>query len=710
MKIDECLTTRSEITQLEILDNNKAAVATKIHGIKIFSFDECEVQKNLSSKTLNSSTTAITFSPNGEMLAYANSDTIYVIYVPTHQVIKTIQVPDEEIEILKFDPNSKYIIAGTKNGRVLQYKYDNSSVLSRLCSFPYQKDNQRTKIRKNFVSSFAFYKNKVACSGYDGAIFIIDLLSRANQNVISHTRVRINALCFLDEDTIISGNIDGVIQVISLKDKRVYRRINAPFTKISQILIMPNPNYIMVSSNANYLVIIDIKNFKVVDSKYLEFEDKISKIALSKDETLLVGLENFKLLQIKLPSIAKLKSLIDKNLLAQAFKLLASEPMIRNSHEHIKLQEKYQEYFNRAVNALINNNADAATAFLKIFENTPSKKEEIMMLFKGFQEYPRFKNLILEYKYSIAYAMSSKYPALKHTPQYKKMEKIWKDIFSDAQRQMVLNRDDLAKEILAPYMTTAVKRPLIKFILNHNKKFLEFLKAIESREFETMEKLAKENEVFTQIPTYTALHSEIKDNVKRVTEYIKVGNIDLAKVYLEKIEESPYLQTTSLKLHKECENVRKLQIHYNNNELLSSYETLDTYKHLHETDLGVFLEESWSKLIITSEEYALKGDIKGLKNTLGHLIKLRSRSDKIGELLRVSFHTKLTQLISDKNYEKAKDITLTYLDTFGLDTEINYILKLFAESSTLEIDITQQHQKARKRDSWIKSNYFKKLT
>ncbi len=710
MKINQCISARSEITQLEVLDGDKAAISTKEHGIKIFSIDKCKLIKSLSGKTLSSKTTALTFSPNGKILAYANSDTIYVIEVSTHKLIKTIQINSEEIEILRFDPSSTYVVAGTKNGRVFQYKHDNSSLLSRLCSFPYQTESPRSKIRKNFVSSFAFYKQKVACSGYDGAIFIIDLLSRANKKVLSHARVRIDALCFLDENTIISGNVDGVIQITPLKDERLHRRINAPFTKITQILPMPNPNYVMVSSNSDYLAIVDIKNYKILDSKYLEFEDKISKIALCSNETLLVGLENFKLLRVELPSAAQLQSLITGNYLEEAFKLVISEPMLRDSIEHKKLQDIYQKRYEKAANALLRNNVDAAKGFVDEFANVPSKKEEIYALFKGFEEYPKFISLVFGYKYSLAYAMSVKYPALKQTSPYKEMEKSWKEAFSDAQRQMLQNREEIAKKTLTPYMTTTSKRALIKFILNDNKKFLEFLKAIENREFETMEKLAKEFETFTQIPTYVALRNKLEDNVKKAKEYVNLGKVALAKGYLEKMKETPSFQDITLKLYRECENVNRLQAAYDKNELRACYEMLDSHKRLSETVLGGLLEERWSKLISKAEAYALNGDMRGVKQTLGHLIKVRSRVDKIGELLRISFHVKIKQLLSKKNLEKANAIIRTYLDTFGVDTEISEIIELFTQNGGVEIDLTPMNRKYRKRDNWIKSAYFNKLS
>ncbi|RLA81894.1 MAG: hypothetical protein DRG78_08425 [Epsilonproteobacteria bacterium] len=703
-KINECLTSRSEITQLHQLSNSNIIYSTKLHGVKILSAEDCIVERNLSSKHLNSKTTATAFSNNGELLAFSNSSAIYVIYIPTHKIIKTIKLVNESVEILAFDPSSTYIIAGTKNGRVLQYRYNSTSLLSRLCSFPHQRKDERIiKIRQNFVSAFTFFENKMACSGYGGSIFILDLHSRVNSSIISHSRVRINAICFLDIDTIITGNVDGVIQITSLRDKRVNKRINAPLMKINQIILMPNPDYIIVSSESNYLTLINIKTFKVIDSKYLEFQEKINKILLLEDESLLVALANKTLLKIELPSISRLNSLITHNSLDEAFALVAKEPMIRGSQEHIKLEEAYQAFLSKAIKALIHNDKDLAKQLTNMFKNIPSKKEEIRSLFDGFEKYSRLQALFLERKYALAYAMCSKYPALKQTQQFKKMEKIWKVSFNDAQRQIALGRDDIAKSILSEYMTIAAKRPLIKFILNHNKKFLEFLKAVDRKEFSKLNTLIKENEMFTQIPTYIALNNEIQGYLDEIKECFRVGNIELANIFLLKIETIPYLKGEVEKFQVEAKHIQKLHTAYNKGDFISCYTILDTYQSLNSIELGKFLQKHWSKRVTKCEEYAIEGNIKALKQILGELLKLPTRKEKIGDLLRTSFHSKIELLTKKKSFKNAENIIYSYIDIFGLDSEIELASHTFEEISGTKLAIVEDQHRKKSRDAWFTS-------
>lgn len=165
MKINECVNTRSEITELKVLGDKLIAYSTKLHGLKFYSLEESKTTLNLSSEFLNSQTAAIAFSKDSKHVALANAQVIDILHIPSNQLIKKIST-DEDLEILAFDLSSMYIIAGTKSGRVLQYRYNEISLLSRLCSFPANQEIDRSKIKQNFVSAFAFHKNKIACSGY----------------------------------------------------------------------------------------------------------------------------------------------------------------------------------------------------------------------------------------------------------------------------------------------------------------------------------------------------------------------------------------------------------------------------------------------------------------------------------------------------------------------------------------------------------------
>jgi len=701
LKIYECQSAKSDITGLTILNDRLVAYSTKFHGVKIFDLETCEIKKSIAHISLNSSVSVSSFSPNGHYFAFANAPFLFIIDIETKELFQKIEVHDEEIQLLSFDATSSYIVAGTKNGRVLQYKINQSHLLSRLCSFPHEREaSLKIKDDKNFVSAFAFYKNQFACSGYGGAIFIIDFYAQANKNILTYSKNRVDALCFLDENRLAIGGIDGNIDIVFLNNHHAYKSIRTPISGIKQLLIMPNPNYLMVVGKSNSVAIVDIQNYKITHSRYIEFETTISYAAISNSDSLVAALENNKIVNVALPGITKLRSLILQNSLAEAFKMAAKEPMLQGSYEYKMLEEKFEKSYESATKALINQNNALALQILSPYKDVPSKATKIKELFEAFRHYLRFQALFLEKKYALAYAICSKYEPLKLTLQYQKMEQVFKLVFANAQRHILQNNLESAKALLAPYSTVLSKKPLIKLLLTQNREFVALLKAIQNRDFQTINLLIDKNELFKQIPNYIALYKQIEETLQKSDDAIQKGEIREAKKLLSTLQGVPDIEQKVEELHRKCKHVLTLQKAYREDNFVECYEILDMYQHLKTIEIGILLEKHWSKLMQSCEEFALCGNIKGIKNTLGELIWLHGRRHKIGDLLRVSFHVRIQTLMKTKDFKGAEALIYTYIDIFGIDSEMSQIMQHFELSSSRRLAITEEQSQRPRRDSW----------
>ena len=693
------LRTHSKIREIKKLDNNIIAICTDSHGIKLLSFDDCNTIQNISHENLNTNTSAIAFSPNSEFLSFSFDSFIYILHMPSNIVIKTINTQEEKIEMLTFDLESKYIIGTTKTGRVLQYRYDGSSLLARLYSF----DEQNTKNKATTVSSFAFYKNYMACGSNNGTIFTIDLHSRTNKIIFNNNNSRVNSIIFLNSTDIISADNKGNIYFNSLKNNKLIKKIETGFTKVKQIVLMPNPDFLMVVGDTNYISIYDIKKYKLLYNKYIEFDDIVKKLIVVDEFTLLASLNNNSLEKVKLPDSNELNSLIVKNSLDKAFLLVQQHTMLKDTKEYKDLEKAYENIYNQALEALINQNKNKATELTKVFKYTDSKKEEIKLLFQAFDNYARFKSLYIEKKYPLAYTMASKFPALQKTFQYAKMEEQWSQTFKNAQRQIAYGRYDNASSLLNEYATVIQKRPIIKLVLKNNHDFLEFLKAIELKDFQKVEKIAKTNELFTKVPTYTGIKDEINLALEDLQKDINNSDIKSAIKKITKLQNIDHITKELSILKNECSAIEKLHNAYEKNDFVACYEVYDKYHVLSTNELGILLQKQWSKIISKCEVFALKGNIKDIKTTLGEFINLSSRRDKIGDLFRVSFHSKIKGLLAQKKYKKAEAIIYSYIDIFGLDNEIISIMKMYENFSKTRLAITQNQNNRIDRDNWINS-------
>jgi len=586
----------------------------------------------------------------------------------------------------------------------MQYRHDGRFRLSRLCSFGHNTSSSTQKIKNNYVSAFASKGALLAFSGYGGIITILKMHSYAGKHSIDASRVRINVLCFLNEEQIISGNADGLIQIHSLKKYQNTVQINTPFVNVQQILLMPNPRYIMVSGKSKSLIIIDTLQEKIISTNYLSFKENVSHISLTQDKNLLVVLENNKVIKVILPTSGDIKSFILNNEIDKAYLILDGDPMFEDSREKKRVDVMFEIACSHAIEALMVSNTKEAHRVLRKFNNIQSKKDDVDSIFKAFELFPRFKTLYLNHKYPVMYAMAQKYPALKYTTHYKKMQEGFKEAFAFAQKQLLMNKRDIAKEVLSLYLGTVSKKSILDLVVHENIDFVLFLKAMKEGNTKKMDFLIGKNKLFTEIPTYEKKKDLTKDFLNSIRLSIDAGKTLDAVEAIKKLMHNVDIKDELLELYKETKIVAKLQKSYDENDFNKCYEILDEDIYIYNLELSKFLEKHWTKLMDECEEYALKGDFKSIKQTLGDLITVKTRLQKTGDLLRLSFQIKIKALLGKNSFKNAERIIYSYVDIFGLDSEIRLVMRSFERASKHKLAITTDKEKDVPRDSWINSS------
>jgi len=303
----------------------------------------------------------------------------------------------------------------------------------------------------------------------------------------------------------------------------------------------------------------------------------------------------------------------------------------------------------------------------------------------------------------LVYSMSDRFPALKQTLEYKSLEKFWQKNFVEAQKQMLLNNTESARALLSDYIMVPSKRSVIKFILYKNKDFINFLQAIENKEFERINNIAKKNQNFTNLDYYQSLHSELKNSLEEAKELIKIGNLTLADIIIERLEKNPKYEKIATKLREESQNVKKLFDAFNDDDFFLCYKLMDSNCSLKNTDLAKHLQNRWYTIINECEKYAIQGKIDALEKSLGELKKLPSRSSKIGDLLRLAYNRKINYYIKKDNYKEAKKLILLYSNLFGSDMELKENIDFYTLNSSLSIKLSEQQKRRKPRDFWLYS-------
>ena len=698
--IEKCLTLDTNIKNLEALDNKYIALSTESGQARINSCKNHDNKLIIESEKLTPDVTAMSFSPNVELLAFATKSSIIVLDTRIGEILNEIPIKAKEINILTFDSSSNYLIVGTKYGRVFQYKYNNPSVLARLCSFPYDRTIPQPKNFTNFVSAIAFHGSKVACSGYGGAIFITDLHVNTHKEVITDSDIKTNCLCFINMNLLVSGKDNGDISITSLETQIESFNLTTEFNTIQNIIPIPNTNYIFVNSGQNSLSIIDIIEHKIINKNYASFDDIIINMVLLDHDTVVIALKNSDVIKLNLPKPETLDALVKKLPLYQVFKRTENSTIIQNYKNYQKLEKQYNNIYKMATKALMQNDKKLAISLLKNYVKLDSKQKEIKMLFKTFEYYDKFKLLTDSKRYYDAYELCRKFPILEQTEEFKEMDYTWKNAFLNAQKELLAGKINSAKKLINIYKNIPAKKEMCSFVFDYPNDFVLFLKALVKKDFETTDKITQKFSAFKNIPTYINLTKKIEGSIKLIENCIMKSNTKLARKHLEKLKNIPHIHDKVVELNLNCYSIEQLHSAYERDDLEACYKLLDTKKILHHIELGQKLEEQWAKIIAKCEEYALKGDVENVKKTLKDLINMESRKSKLGDLLRVAYHTRIKQSMNKNNKDKAEQIIHSYLEIFGIDQEIEDIVELFNQKFSTNLYLDDKKYKRGFRDNW----------
>jgi len=706
LQITNCFESNKKLYSLEEFDNSFAALISRTKSVEILSPSKCKILKTIYSELLKEETTALAFHPKLDLMAIANGETLYIIEAKQHKILETITTHDGDITLLSFVASAPYLISGTKNGRVIQYRYEGKIHISRLCSFPFERVGYKTIIQDNYVSTIASNNQYVAASGYGGALTLVKFNSHAKKITFTISKSRINSIAFLSEKKIIFANTEGTLFIAHIRKNAAIKKITTQQNNILKILPIQNTDYALVVSKTATIMLIDTEKRKVIKNNFLKFQKEISSVVLLNNNKLLLLFYDSTIQKVLLKSQSDLQAYLEKGELPEALQLVEQNPFLSNTKEALEIEQEYKKLSKKALMHFIMSNNIEKLSVLKPFEAIQSKKGDETKIIQAHKNYQQFYQLFKNQKYTLAYALAEKFPALQLTPLYQKMETSYKNTFTQAQKKLLQNKIEEAKALLQPYVTIPAKRALIHLLIYQNSEFISFIKALATKDYKTVNKLIKQEKLLAEIPSYIALMEEDSKEIQKIKLCIKEAQIELAQKILHKLSTTSLFQEEIEVLKKEAQKAQELLTAYENDNFITCYEILDENSGLEGMQLAQLLEDHWNKLINRCEIFALNGDIQSVQEKLGELILVKTRRDKIGDLLRLSFHSKIKEELNLKNFESVENFIYSYIDIFGKDSEIKQLMHSYEKTSHLNLAITVLQDEYKARDAWSQSEYF----
>ncbi len=681
---DDLLGVLCENSQLYLLDKNTQEIFAQYNIAKI------SLKKNCAALSKN----ALFFTYVQEHPKQLN-----VIDLVSQRLIHSISTHRHEIENLHFDTHSKYIIAGTKTGRVFLFSTASSTHIARLSSFPEYSKNLLPP-KENFVSVIQSYKDWCITSGYGGSIVITNLQTQFRTKRIHSNFTRVSAICMLNSNALVCSSNDGVIEKISLKESLEHQRINTSIRDINRILLLSDETHVLISNASSQIALVETKTLKVIDTNYINSTSIIVDITIDEHDNLYLGLQNGQILTYALNPTKKFERYINMGHYEEAYALANSAIILKNSELFKLLERKFLETYHQAQEALLLDHKVYAHKLLKNFIKVPSKAKIIHNLFYAMQHYPRLTYLLNQKKYPAAYTLVESYQPLQLTPSYKKMQKQFENAFDKAQIYIVKKEYAKAKNILTPFATVAQKSPLIHLIVNSPTSILSFSSAMHKKDYITLTNLSNSYPILKTLTSYIKFEQECNALLDDLLLHVKSAEITKAQIVLDEIKTIPRFQDKVKPLQKLIKESNTFYQHYEKKNFLHCFICIDRTESIAILPLVQELNEEWKELMLDCEELALKGDIISIKSIILDLINLESRETKIANFLRLAYHVQIANTFRNHREIDVQNSFENYLNIFGIDTELLDLLEE-AKEIGFQLNIKKSLTTRKPRNSWF---------
>ena len=696
-----------KIVYLSILDGTQVAIVDRTKKFSVLDIPSLEKKHDFTFNHAyaHAEKKCISFSPDGKYLAYSEVEqsVVRVIDIQEQKLHHSFPTLQNKIETLCFDPTSNYLIAGSLTGRVYLWNLFSTGQVSRLSSFPEYSPNTLTQPKINYVSAACFSPsgNLVATTGYGGSIVITNIHTEVSPKRITPSHVRINGLCFVGEDFLCAGNIEGGIDFINLQTGQIQKHFQTALGDINTLCLSRSGRFLFLAGHTRQVSIIDLKKEKILSNEYIRLSSKITRIAMTKEDILLIGCEDGNIHFYDLYPDETLQLRLDTSSYVQAYDLLQKFPLLQESTLSQELENAWEQTLNEAIYLVQQANISGAEKLLKKFEKVPSKTK-ILNDFQGLiTHYQRFRTAVAHENYALAYSMSDHVPLLKKTDPYREVEEIWDDIFLKAQAYIIKEQTHNLFKILEPFSRVNAKLCFIQVLLHQPEKFLEFTNHINDHSYDKIFSITQQYPCLKEIQSYQKVLESSQDLLVKFKQHIYSRDYDLAQLEQEALSHVSYLKEELLQLSTLFNLAKKLENFYQSKDYISAYTLLDKHQVLNVLPLSLELENEWNTKMKEAEKEALLGHTKEIKNILQELLGLHSRAQKVGMLLRLSYMTQIKMLVIKEQSSLIEKSIHKYIHLFGFDTELQNLLTKLKKSKNMSIELTPEQEHRRPRTLWL---------
>ncbi len=707
MKISKKADFNSPIVYLKLIKDDKLAVVTQDNSFSILDLNSMRSEEEFTFNNANVHTEkkSVAFSADGKYLAYSEIDqsVVRVIDIPERRLHHSFPTLKNRIETLCFDPHSHYLIAGSLTGRVYLWNLFSTGQVSRLSSFPEYTPHLLTKPKTNYVSAACFSPSGdlAATTGYGGSIVVTNIRTEVLPKRITPNHIRINALSFIHEHLLAAGNIEGAVDIINLQTAQIKKHYQTGLGDIRTMAVSRSGNYLLVAGHTKDVLLIDLKKEKIRDTAYISRPKKVTQLSISEDDILFVGSEDGSITVHELAPEALLKSYINTHAYDRAYELIHEYPLLEDTPHTVELEQEWESRLSDALVKIEQSHIDSGLLLLEPFASVPFKKSILQDVKSFIQKFPAFNSAVRNENYALAYSIAEQTPLLKRSLSYTQMETHWDECFMKAQTYVISGQKKELIAILEPFSSVNSKLCFIQILLHQPELFLQFTHDVNAHAYENLSSITHTYPCLKEIQSYKNMLHAANDLYEKSRQHIFSDTLDLAEIELEQLSYIPSMKLQTQELQHIYSLAIKLHKLYDEGDILSCYVLIDKHKVIHELSLAKKLEAEWNTKMKAAEQEAQLGNIKKIKSILGTLLRLSTRSQKIGTLLRLGFLTQIKYLIIKNQTANIQQAIEHYIHIFGYDTELNNLVLKIRQENITEITLEEEQMHHRPRSRWL---------
>jgi len=693
---------RAAISKIKYIGNGLVCVIDENNTVRIYNVEDFKLADGFKIKLPknNPFENSVDVSQNGKYLAIAvrGKHKTTVWSVKEKKLLYTLGWHKGDILSVKFDREEKYLITGGEDGRSYIWSLATGKMIS---SLPPHAD---------YVTAVAFSKNCLwgATGSYDKSITITNISSMDISYRKKAHRGAISLLKFMDKQKLLSADKTGELIVWNYAKGKIERRLPGMVDNVLDAVFNPDENYMFaVCTNNKKVALYDMIEYDLLSDEFIKLlEVPVCLEYVDEKNYLIVGTEDGGLYFFDLfEEERKLNVYLQKNEFEKAYEIVSKNPFLKRTKAYEELEEKWNKLLILAQKKFEKGETDFAKQILSPFLKIPSKRTLVQSLYNDFSEFDKFKKAVLSLKYPLAYSLVTKYPYLKNTVYYKKMEDDWRKVFNKA-KELIFQKgkEDEVRELLKPFRGVTEKTPFIQTLFNEKQLYQILSQKLQKKDFAEFFAMINRFPFLSDSDEYDRAIRYGESLIKKAKDLLRQGEYKKVLNIADMLEQFPMFKEEVKELKEKANILLEFHRILATQDLNLIENFVKEHPFLEDVEDYQAIEREWRDKLQKSELFAAKGDVESILEELSDYMKITDKRSKIGQIVKSAYLQQIISLLAravkgqdvSKYFDKA---VKNYIKIFGFDMEISDLIE---KAKKLKINVDLKNIEEGDMSTWHK--------